>query len=200
MPALHRGLFFSCFPPSLRLLQWAVLFWGDESSRSFSPQHSVLLVWGGGMRSVFGVLCAFFLPCDFIHCLPYPLTLVVCSPFLQNSQVNFINVGVEQMLKFIQDFFVFSHFWILWLLLFLPPPTHKAFCVTSIKFGIKPLAGAVASEEGNTLFLIRFFTLSLNQKLTSLRLFLVSLGRPNAIFLWNLLLTSNTFFCTPFPF
>lgn len=46
-------------------------------------------------------------------CPSFPPTLVLCSPFCQNSEVNFINVGVEQMLNVIQDFvfvFVFLNF------------------------------------------------------------------------------------------
>lgn len=40
--------------------------------------------------------------------MPFPAHLVFCSPFIRNSQVKFISVGVEQMLKAIQDFvFVF---------------------------------------------------------------------------------------------
>lgn len=59
--------------------------------------------------------------------------------------MNFINVGVEQMLKAIQDFvFLFQ---ILWFLPSPPPPVRKTFCVTSIKFGTKPLARAVVSEK-----------------------------------------------------
>ena len=75
----------------------------------------------------------------------FPAYRVFCSPFIRSSQVNFINVGVEQMLKAIQDF-VFL-FLILWVLPFPPPPMRKTFCVTSIKFGTKPLTRAVVSEK-----------------------------------------------------
>lgn len=52
-----------------------------------------------------GLLC----PRLFFPSLPFPAHMVFCSPFIRNSQVNFINVGVEQMLKAIQDFvFVFN--------------------------------------------------------------------------------------------
>lgn len=37
-------------------------------------------------------------------CVLFPAHFVFCSPFIRNYQVNFINVGVEQMLKAIQDF------------------------------------------------------------------------------------------------
>lgn len=51
---------------------------------------------------------------------PFPAHLVLCSPFIRNSQVNFINVGVEQMLKAIQDFvFVFN-----FVVPSLPSPSH----------------------------------------------------------------------------
>lgn len=46
----------------------------------------------------------FFSPRLFFPNMAFPAHLVFCSPFLRNSQVNFINVGVEQMLKAIQDF------------------------------------------------------------------------------------------------
>lgn len=39
--------------------------------------------------------------------VPFPARLLFCSPLTRNSQVNFINVGVEQMLKATQDFGVF---------------------------------------------------------------------------------------------
>lgn len=55
--------------------------------------------------------------------------------------MNFINVGVEQMLKATRDFgfnFVVPP---------LPTPMRKTFCVTSIKFGTKPLTRAVVSEN-----------------------------------------------------
>lgn len=65
------------------------------------------------------------------------LSLFPILLFLETPS-DFINVGVEQTLKVIQDFF-------LWLFFF--PPQRKTFCVTSIKFGTKPLARAVVSEK-----------------------------------------------------
>lgn len=70
-----------------------------------------------------------------------PIYLFFCSPFIKNPQVNFINVRVEQMLKATQDF-VFN-----FVVPPLPPPMRKTFCVTSIKFGTKPLTRAVVSEK-----------------------------------------------------
>lgn len=49
-----------------------------------------------------------------------PCHLVSCSPFLRNSQVNFINVGMEPMLKAIQDFVFVLNF----AFLPLPPCSH----------------------------------------------------------------------------
>lgn len=57
--------------------------------------------------------------------------------------MNFINVGVEQMLKAIQDFVFVFYF----VVPSPPPPMRKTFCVTSIKFGTKPLTRAVVSEK-----------------------------------------------------
>lgn len=58
--------------------------------------------------------------------------------------MNFINVGVEQMLKAIRDFVFVFNFVVPSLP---PPPMRKTFCVTSIKFGTKPLTRAVVSEK-----------------------------------------------------
>jgi hypothetical protein len=70
--------------------------------------------------------------------------LAFSSPSLRNSKVNFINGGLEQMLKPIQDFvFVLN-------VVILPFPfsvLHKMFFLIFTKFGTKPVARVVVSEK-----------------------------------------------------
>lgn len=76
----------------------------------------------GGKGLSLGCSMVFFALRLFFPSLPFPAHLVFCSPFIRNSQVNFINVGVEQMLKAIQDFvFVFN-----FVFPSLPSPSHAS--------------------------------------------------------------------------
>lgn len=128
---------------SLWQLQYTVILWGNKSKQASPSMPSIVPApWGKGLSVGCSTVFALRL---FFPILLFPAHLVFCSPFIRNSQVNFINVGVEQMLKAIQDF-VFL-FLILWFLPFPPPPMRKTFCVTSIKFGTKPLTRAVVSEK-----------------------------------------------------
>lgn len=133
-------------PSSLSLwqLQYTVILWGNKSKQA-SPSMPSIVPAPGGKGLSLGCSTVFFALRLFFPILLFRAHLVFCSPFIRNSQVNFINVGVEQMLKAIQDF-VFL-FLILWFLPFPPPPMRKTFCVTSIKFGTKPLTRAVVSEK-----------------------------------------------------
>lgn len=72
--------------------------------------------------------------------IPYPAYLVFCFPFIRNSQMNFMNVGMKHAKSYPGFFFNF-------VVLPLSLPMRKTFCVTYIKFGTKPLTRAVVSEK-----------------------------------------------------
>lgn len=112
---------FPLSPPPLAAAGHGVV-WGSDLTEW--PPGGVLALGSGGREA-----CLWELQGPLSLLSSPPGYLVFCPPFIRNSQVSFMNVGVEQMLKATRDF-VFN-----FVVPPLPAPMRKTFCVTSIKFG-----------------------------------------------------------------
>lgn len=135
-----------------------LLFWETKSGDVSPSKLNILLDLGGkglpGGCSVVYFPLGLSLPQYMCPSIP----LVLCSPFIRNYQVRFINV--EQTLKATQDF-VFVFVFIFWSLSFPTSPMCEIVCVLyDLQFGPKPFTQAIASGKNIYCFI---FVKSFNQ-------------------------------------